>query len=332
MFNKLVFSAILTISILSIDVMARNYSKPLPEKSMNLKKIPYKLVYESFQNGNWDIHIINADGTGERNLTNTSGIHELYPKVSPNGREVCFVADRGEGRNRKRDLYVMDIDGTNRRLISKNSRQPAWSPDGKYIAFVKAESSRRFSMESWSTKGLYLYNTQREKIEKHPNSRLEHLYNLAWTVDGKYITATVLGGMGYRHTNIAIERNGKRYFRLGIIGCRPESNAKGNRIAWGRNDREFRMAPLNMKRRPPVSQKSKRRFIKVKKGYEIYHIDWSPDDKFVAFTYGPKAEQKVGGMAPGWNICIGEVATGKWTMITSDGNHNKEPDWIPEKK
>ena len=35
-----------------------------------------------------------------------------------------------------------------------------------------------------------------------------------------------------------------------------------------------------------------------------------------------------GGEAPGWNICIGDL-TGKWVQITSDGNHNKEPDWVP---
>ena len=36
----------------------------------------------------------------------------------------------------------------------------------------------------------------------------------------------------------------------------------------------------------------------------------------------------VGGKAPGWNICITDL-TGKWVVITADGNHNKEPDWVP---
>jgi len=324
--TSLTLIVILILSI-SFTAFARNYGKPLPKNALDLSKINYKLVYESFKNGNWDIFIINADGTGKRNITNTPGINEMYPKVSPDGKKICFVVDTGEGRNRKRDIYVMDIDGDDRELISRNSRQPAWSPDGRYIAFAKAASSRRFSMESWATKGLYFYDMKTEKTEKHPNNKLEHLYNICWSPDGKYITATVLGGMGYRHTNIAIERYGKKYFKIGVTGCRPEFDLSGKRIAWGRSDTLFKTAKINMNRRPPVYYK--RALIRIKKGHEIYHIDWSPDGKYAAFTYGPTAEQAVGGKAPGWNICIAEIATGKWTMITTDGNHNKEPDWIP---
>jgi hypothetical protein len=37
----------------------------------------------------------------------------------------------------------------------------------------------------------------------------------------------------------------------------------------------------------------------------------------------------VGGKAPGWNICLSDLTTGKWVEITTDGKHNKEPDWVP---
>ncbi len=33
-------------------------------------------------------------------------------------------------------------------------------------------------------------------------------------------------------------------------------------------------------------------------------------------------------MAEGWNICVADL-NGNWVQITSDGNHNKEPDWVP---
>ncbi len=324
------FTALIML-ILGISVFASGnyYPKPLPNSSLDLSRIKYKLIYESYSNKNWDLHIINADGTGKKNITNTPGLNEMYPKVSPNGKKVAFVVDTGEGRTRKRDLYIMDIDGDDRQLISKDSRQPAWSPDGRYIAFVKAASSRRFSKESWATKGLYFYDTRTGNITEHPNKKLEHLYNLYWSPDGQYITATVLGGMGFRHTNIAINKENMEFFQMGIIGCRPEFDPSGTKVAWGRSDIEFKIADIDLKKRPPVSNKTKERFVRILKGHEIYHIDWSPDGKYAAFSYGPDADQEVGGMAPGWNICIAEISTGKWTMITTDGNHNKEPDWIP---
>ncbi|MHC4750160.1 MAG: hypothetical protein ACYTFW_09830 [Planctomycetota bacterium] len=71
-----------------------------------------------------------------------------------------------------------------------------------------------------------------------------------------------------------------------------------------------------------------RRAVKCSKEHEVYHTDFSPDGKYITFSYGPKASEQVGGKAPGWNICVSDMA-GKWVQITTDGNHNKEPDWVP---
>jgi len=297
--------------------------------AVNLSLIKYKIVYETNDNNSFDLCIINADGTGKKKLTNTVNIHEMYPKVSPDGKLISYLEDTGEGRDRKRDLCIMNIDGSGRRLISKNAREQCWSPDGKYIAFVKPESTRRFSIDSWSTKGLFIYNMATGEIREHDNKKLEHLYALGWSPDGKYITATVLGGMGFRHTNIGIEVNGTRYFRLNVVGCRPEFSPDGAMIGWGRSDREFCIAKINMNRPVPVLAKDIKSFLHVIKGYEVYHLDWSPDGKYIAFAFGPDGDQHVGGTAKGWNLCIAEIATGKWTYLTTDGNQNKEPDWVP---
>ncbi len=297
--------------------------------AVNLSAIKYKIVYETFENNSFDLCIINADGTGKKKLTNTPGIHEMYAHVSPDGKKISYLEDSGEGRNRKRDLYLMNIDGSGRTLISKDAREQCWSPDGKFIAFVKPESARRFSMESWSTKGLFFYEMATGQIREHANKKLEHLYSLCWSPDGKYITATVLGGMGFKHTDIGIEVNGSRYFKLNIVGCRPEFSPDGSMIGWGKSDCEFYIAKINMSRPVPVADKDKIPFLSVSKGYEVYHLDWSPDGKYIAFSFGPDGDQHVGGTAKGWNICIAEIATGKWAYVTTDGNQNKEPDWIP---
>ncbi len=309
----------------SILLSAGENNKP----AIDLSVIKYRLVYETFDNGSFDICVINADGTGKKKITNTKDVHEMYPKVSPDGKKISYLQDTGEGRNRKRDLYIMNIDGSGKKLISKDSREQCWSPDGKFIAFVKSESTRRFSLDSWSTKGLFIYNLKTGQVREHANKTLEHLYSLGWSPDGKYITATVLGGMGLKHTNIGIEVNDTRYFELNIIGCRPEFSSDGSKIGWGRTDREFNIAKIDMHRSTPVLDKDKINFLQVTKGYEVYHLDWSPDGKYIAFSFGPDGEQHVGGAAKGWNICIAEIATGKSAYVTTDGNQNKEPDWIP---
>ncbi|PKL19349.1 MAG: hypothetical protein CVV49_01330 [Spirochaetae bacterium HGW-Spirochaetae-5] len=316
----------LTIIVLAVSALSAGQSN-IP--AVDLSAIKYRLVYETFENSSFDICIINADGTGRKKLTDTADVHEMHPKVSPDGKKISYVEDTGEGRERRRDLYLMNIDGTGRMLISKDSREQCWSPDGRFIAFVKSESTRRFSMESWATKGLYLYDTRTGIVREHANNTLEHLYNLCWSPDGKYITATVIGGMGLKHTNIGIEVNSQRYFKLNVSGCRPEFSPDGSTIGWGRTDSEFNIAKIYLNRAVPVADRDKRPFLSVTKGYEVYHLDWSPDGKYIAFSFGPEGEQNVGGTAKGWNICIAEIATGKWVYVTTDGKQNKEPDWIP---
>jgi Tol biopolymer transport system component len=71
-----------------------------------------------------------------------------------------------------------------------------------------------------------------------------------------------------------------------------------------------------------------RRVVKCVKESEVYHTDFSPDGKYITFSHGLKANEMIGGKAPGWNICVSDL-TGKWVVVTSDGNHDKEPDWVP---
>jgi dipeptidyl aminopeptidase/acylaminoacyl peptidase len=321
-----IISTLFTAIILTICASS---CKPEEKPANELSSLKYRIIYETFDNNSFDLCIINADGTGKKKITDTPDIHEMYPKVSPDGKIISYVEDTGEGRDRKRDLYIMNLDGSGRKLISKDSREQCWSPDGKYIAFVKSESSRRFSISSWSTKGLSFYDMITGNITEHQNKSLEHLYALAWSRDGKYITATVLGGMGFRHTNIAIDVKGSKFFLLNIIGCRPEFSHDNTMIGWGRADNLFNIAKIDLSKPVPVEEKDKINFLQVDKGKKIYHLDWSPDGKYIAFSSGPaEGEQHVGGTAKGWNINIVDVETKKWYNVTTDGNQNKEPEWI----
>src|SRR5215470_13992891 len=62
-----------------------------------LRDYPHKLVYETNRDGNWELYVCNADGSNPVNLTRTPDVQELYPKPSPDGSTVCFVADEGKG-------------------------------------------------------------------------------------------------------------------------------------------------------------------------------------------------------------------------------------------
>src|SRR6266513_4881695 len=150
-----------------------------------LKTYRHKLVYETNRDGNWELYLCNADGSNPVNLTNTKDIDELYPKPSPDGTKICFVADEGKGDAKVRNIYYMNSDGGKRVKIATNGREPCWSPDGTKIAYMKGEFEK-FTFSDTATKGLYIYDLKSKQTKQHVNDKLLHLYTLNWSPDGKW--------------------------------------------------------------------------------------------------------------------------------------------------
>ncbi len=80
------------------------------------------------------IYVVNADGTGLRQLTSTPA-RNLHPRWSPDGREILFVSDRKDGEQ----VWVIPADGGESRQVtafSSGAGDPIWSGDGKRIVFT----------------------------------------------------------------------------------------------------------------------------------------------------------------------------------------------------
>ena len=295
-----------------------------------------KIIYETYRNNNWELYIVNADGSNPTNLTRTPDKNELYPHVSPDGTKVCFVSDEGEGDSKVRNVYYMNIDGTNRVKVADNARQACWNLNGSAIVYLKGEFDK-FNYLDYATKGIFTYDLKTKQHTQHPNKNINHLYNICSSPDGKWYVATVHGGMGYDHAILAIEANGTKVYNLEIPGCRPDISPDGKRIAWGSSDWALSIGDLDLVSNPPKVI-NRRNVVESPSPMKIYHIDWSPDGKYVAFSRGPKKEtmgfapEIVGIKADGWNICVADaMGISNWMPLTSDGNSNKEPDWIPAK-
>jgi len=308
---------------------------PYDKSEMDFKSIPFRIIYETLRKTdgkeNWELFIMNANGSNATNLTQTPGTDEMYPHASPDGTKVCFVADEGTGGNKVRNVYYMNIDGTGRVKVADNARQPCWGPDGKTIAYLKGEYER-YTTRAIGTKELLFYDLATARHEQHPNRELHHIYNICWSPQGKWFVAIVTGGMGFDHSIIAFEAHGTAVFDLkkyGIDGCRPDLSPDGRTIGWAEiSEVDLYVADIDLTLSVPRVT-DLRGVARCEKGYYVNLTDFSPDGRYVAFGYGPQVRYEVGRKAPGWNICVSDLTTGKWVEITSDGNHNKEPDWVP---
>ena len=100
---------------------------------INVLKANGKIAFISTRDGNEQIYVMNADGSGQTRLANNNYDDE-YPCWSPDGAKIAFVSDRDGNR----EIYVMNADGSGQTRLTNNSAWdygPKWSPDGSKIAF-----------------------------------------------------------------------------------------------------------------------------------------------------------------------------------------------------
>ncbi|MBI3460336.1 PD40 domain-containing protein, partial [Candidatus Acetothermia bacterium] len=93
-----------------------------------------KIAFASNRDGNQEIYLMNADGTGSVNLTQNKA-EDFLPAWSPDGSKIAFVSTRDQND----EIYVMNANGSGQTRLTNNPAsdwKPTWSPDGKQIAFT----------------------------------------------------------------------------------------------------------------------------------------------------------------------------------------------------
>jgi len=85
------------------------------EKSVDLSelKIAYNVYYDT-TNGNYEVFVMNADGTDKKNISNSAGIDWVYYSYKD---KIYFASDR-DTTYRMYFLYEMDANGNNIRKVS----------------------------------------------------------------------------------------------------------------------------------------------------------------------------------------------------------------------
>jgi Tol biopolymer transport system component len=170
-----------------------------------------------------DVWTVNADGTAERKVLDRA----VHPVWSPGGRRLAFrdfvVGEAGDVVS---SLKVAWRDGSNVHTLSRREAfdgvrsLPAWSPNGKWIAFNTFNMHERYHRLSViRPDGSHL-------------RRLNHGTHPAWSPDGKLIAFERDKGVW------VIPLAGRRARRIGAYGDCPTWSPRGKWIAFLTNHRE----------------------------------------------------------------------------------------------
>jgi TolB protein len=80
-----------------------------------------KLAYGSTQDGNFDIYLMNPDGTGQTRLTSHTATNDAFPEFSPDGTKIALTSWNANLDAVSAEVYVMNADGTGRVQLTNNA-------------------------------------------------------------------------------------------------------------------------------------------------------------------------------------------------------------------
>jgi Tol biopolymer transport system component/DNA-binding winged helix-turn-helix (wHTH) protein len=167
-----------------------------------------RLVFQTEQDGNWEIYTISVDGELAQLTDNAAD--DLSPDWSPDGNRIAFSSNR----NGQQHIYVMNADGSALTQITNSpaeDTEPAWAPDGKRIAFTSLRDGNReiYVMNADGSNPRRL--TDDPGVDSSPR----------WSIDGKILFTSNRGGQSDIYV---MDDGGRNVSRLTTMGA--------SRAAW----------------------------------------------------------------------------------------------------
>ena len=197
-------------------------------------------------------------------------------------------------------VFLCNDDGSNVVQLTKgekNSSNPQWSPDGKWISFTSARDGKS---------NLYLLSIAGGEAEKITDSK-SGVTGYSWSRDGSAIA----------------------YLMTDAAETLEEKNKKGKND-WYYVEEEIKQNRLYVLWLNEKDSTDKRKWKKLTmENYNVNSFDWNPNGRSIVFSHGKSPKVNDNAYS---DISIADIETGKTITLVNSGASETDPRYSPDGK
>jgi dipeptidyl aminopeptidase/acylaminoacyl peptidase len=222
------------------------------------------------------------------------------PAISPDGRRVAYTVRETNWEENAYETEIWIGDGSGTRQLTnakKSSQQPAWSRDGRWLAFLSDRDSKR---------QIYRIDVNGGEAERLTSGE-EDVNAFAWSPDSTRIAFTM--------TDPVAESMKDRERQFGEMRIEDQDR------------RMTHLYVLDVADRAAAATKAPAPRQLTKDDIVVGSFDWSPSGKQIAFDHRISSDPADGGSA---DISIVDVTSGTRSVVVGQNGPDSNPRWSPD--